>query len=289
MHLPWAASHAMVPTVRVHDDGRLEVLFSPRDDAGRSRVARAWVDLSRGEAIVEDEPVLDIGELGAFDEAGVNPSCLVRDGDRWLLYYIGWQVGVTVPFATTIGLAISVDGGRSFERLSDGPVIGRSRDNPYLATSPWVLVDDGRWRMWYASGVRWETTSTGPKPYYHVRHAESSDGVRWDVSGPVCIDFADAAEHAIARPCVIRDADCYRMWFSHRGERYRIGCAESTDGLTWNRAPASAGLDPGAEGWDGEMVEYPAVFDFGGRRHMLYNGNDYGRTGIGHALYEEPR
>ena len=34
------------------------------------------------------------------------------------------------------------------------------------------------------------------------------------------------------------------------------------------------------------MVEYPVVFDFRGARHMLYNGNGYGRTGIGHAEYE---
>jgi len=31
------------------------------------------------------------------------------------------------------------------------------------------------------------------------------------------------------------------------------------------------------------MIEYPCVVDAGGRRVMLYNGNDYGRTGIGLA------
>ena len=90
VHLAWASSHAMVPTVRVHGDERLELLFSPRDDEGRSRVARAWfADLGAAPEI-EPEPVLDPGPLGAFDDSGVNPSCLVSDGDRWLLYYIGW-------------------------------------------------------------------------------------------------------------------------------------------------------------------------------------------------------
>ena len=32
------------------------------------------------------------------------------------------------------------------------------------------------------------------------------------------------------------------------------------------------------------MVEYPCVFDWDGRRYMLYNGNGYGRTGVGLAL-----
>jgi hypothetical protein len=276
----------MVPTVRVHGDERVEVLFSPRDERGRARVARAWFAELPGEAKVEVEPVLDLGPLGAFDDSGVNPSCLVADGGDWLLYYIGWHVGVTVPFQTYVGMAVSEDGGTTFHRTQDGPVIGRSRQNPYLATSPWVVREDGGWRMWYASGRRWEATAAGPKPYYHIRHAVSEDGCTWDVSGPACIDFVDADEHAIARPCVLRDDAVYRMWFSHRGAHYRLGYAESEDGLRWRRRAEPASPVPSGEGWDAEMVEYPAVFDFQGRRHMLYNGDGYGRTGIGHAVLE---
>jgi hypothetical protein len=32
------------------------------------------------------------------------------------------------------------------------------------------------------------------------------------------------------------------------------------------------------------MQAYPFVFDEGGRRYMLYNGDGYGRTGIGLAV-----
>jgi hypothetical protein len=276
----------MVPTVRVHGDERVELLFSPRDEEGRSRVARAWfADLATAPEI-EPQPVLDLGPLGAFDDSGVNPSCLVRDGDRWLLYYIGWTRGVSVRFYTAIGCAVSVDGGRTFERLSEGPVVGRSIENPYFATSPWVLVEDGRWRMWYASGVRWEPSGGGrAEPTYNIRHAESSDGVHWDVSGPACIDFREEGEHAIARPCVLRNGDRYRMWFSHRGERYRIGYAESADGFSWERSEQGPTLAAAGDGWESDMVEYPMVFDFQGARHLLYNGNGYGETGIGHAEY----
>jgi hypothetical protein len=285
VHLPWAGSHAMVPTVRLHGNERLELLFSPRDEQGESRVARAWfADLGTAPQI-EPEPILSPGPLGAFDDSGVNPSCLVHDGDRWLLYYIGWTRGVSVRFHTAIGCAVSDDGGRTFERLDDGPVIGRSVHNPYFATSPWVLVEGGRWRMWYASGVRWEVSGGRPEPHYNIRHAESSDGVHWDCTGPVCIDFVDEAEHAIARPCVVKDQDRYRMWFSHRGDRYRIGYAESADGLSWERLRNGPTLGPAGDDWESEMVEYPVVFDFQGGRHLLYNGNGYGRTGIGHAEY----
>jgi hypothetical protein len=279
----------MVPTVRVHGDERLEVLFSPRDAEGRSHVARAWFADLATEPTIEPEPVLEPGPLGAFDDSGVNPACLVCDGERWLLYYIGWSRGVSVPFQTAIGCAASTDGGRTFERVSEGPVIGRGMETPYFATSPWVAIEGARWRMWYATGVRWEARGEGAKPYYRIRHAESADGFAWDCSGPICIDFADQREHALARPCVLRDDGLYRMWFSHRGERYRIGYAESVNGLQWTRPADGPTLAPAGEGWESDMIEYPAVFDFRGQRHMLYNGNDYGRTGIGHAAYEAPR
>ena len=77
------------------------------------------------------------------------------------------------------------------------------------------------------------------------------------------------------------------MWYSYRGARYRIGYAESADGLTWTRHD-DRGLLPSGAGWDGDMVEYPWLFDWAGRTYMLYNGNDYGGTGIGLAVWDAP-
>ena len=76
------------------------------------------------------------------------------------------------------------------------------------------------------------------------------------------------------------------MWYSYRGDQYRIGYAESPDGVNWRRLDAQAGIAPSPEGWDSKSVEYPHVFDHKGTRFMLYNGNDYGRTGIGVAIAE---
>ena len=277
----------MVPFVDAHGD-QLELFFSSRDEAGRSHTGRATLELSSAGAKVamRPDPVLGPGRLGGFDDSGAMGACLVHHQGRTHLYYIGWSLGVTVPFATYIGLAISENGGRTFERVSRGPVVGRTDADPYLATSPWVLIEDGRWRMWYASGERWEATETGPKHYYRIVYAESADGIRWEPTGRVCIDFADEREYAIARPCVLRDADGYHMWFSCRGSTYRIGYASSVDGLTWTRKDAWAGLRPAGDGWESNSVEYGFVFDYDGLRWILYNGNDYGATGIGLARWD---
>ncbi|HEX6390558.1 MAG TPA: hypothetical protein VFZ89_13955 [Solirubrobacteraceae bacterium] len=270
--MPWSVSHAALPTV---DDGSL--YFATRDAQGRSSIARAPLDLDTlAVGAIDPQPVLTPGALGAFDDAGVTPSCIVRRGDETWLYYTGWSLGVSVPFYLAIGLAISRGG--PFERVSPAPILGRRASDPYLTASPHVLFEDGRWRAWYVSGVRW----TAERHYYNLRHAESADGITWS-DGDVCLDFADDGEHAFSRPCVLHDDAGYEMWFAVRGDAYRLGYARSHDGLTWERDDAATALD--GDGWDAEMTAYPHVVDHGGRRLLLYNGNGYGATGIGSAVW----
>ena len=76
------------------------------------------------------------------------------------------------------------------------------------------------------------------------------------------------------------------MWFSYRGETYRIGYAESRDGRHWQRDDARAGIGVSESGWDAESISYAHVFDHAGRRYMLYNGNGYGKTGFGLAVLD---
>jgi hypothetical protein len=76
------------------------------------------------------------------------------------------------------------------------------------------------------------------------------------------------------------------MWFSHKGDAYRIGYAESDEGVKWNRRDDLAGIDVSPSGWDSAMIEYACVFTHQGIRYMFYNGNDYGREGAGLAVAE---
>jgi hypothetical protein len=281
----WAASHAMVPFVERADE-QVRIYFSGRDGEGRSVTGFAEGDPFRPQTLrFADQPVLEPGPLGTFDDSGAMGSCLVAQGERKHLYYIGWSRGVSVPFYTFIGCAVSEDGGLTFERVSAGPVLERSNDDPYLTTSPWVILDDGRWQMWYASGRGWHVEPGKPKHYYvHLRYAESEDGLSWHRTGRVAIDLTGAEEYAIGRPCVVKTGGGYRMWYSYRGDSYRIGYAESEDGVVWERMDSEAGIDVSPDGWDSEMIEYPCVFQHGSEWLMLYNGNGYGATGVGLAV-----
>ena len=112
-----------------------------------------------------------------------------------------------------------------------------------------------------------------------VRQGESA--VR---DGRIALGLHQPDEYAQCRPWVERTPAGYRMWYCHRGNAYRLGRADSPDGLTWERRPT--GLDVSPAGWDSEMIGYPALFTHRGRRFLLYNGNGYGRTGFGVAVEE---
>jgi hypothetical protein len=275
-----------VPIIHREQDGRLALFFSSRDAHGRSHVVGANLELERGKIDCQPRPLLSPGALGAFDDSGAMASSIVQLDGADYLYYIGWSLGVTVPFYTYVGCAVRETGRDAFTRISLAPILGRVTSEPYFTTAPWVMVENGTWRMWYATGTGWGSPDGQRQHRYHIRYAESNDGLAWRRDGVVCIDYANADEYALTRPCVIRKGDAYLMWYSRRGSTYRIGYAESGDGLSWIRKDDEVGIDVSSGGWDSEMIEYPFVFEHDRRRYLLYNGNGYGKTGIGWAVSE---
>jgi hypothetical protein len=295
----WDKSHAAVPTVDLISDQVWRIYYATRDESNRSRIGYIEVEAGRPEHILYEHPeaVLDLGRLGAFDDCGVMPSWIVNAGRLKYLYYIGWTVRTTVPYQNAIGLAISRDGGRTFERLSEGPLFGLTLREPHFTGTSCVLLENGLWKNWYLSCVRWEMVDGRPEPYYHLKYAESHDGIHWRRDGTVAIDFKSAEEAGIARASVLKEGELYRMWYSYRkasGYRtskqasYRIGYAESSDGRHWTRMDERAGISLSEEGWDAEMIAYPHVFAYQDKLYMFYNGDGFGRSGFGYAVTARP-
>ena len=286
--LDWMVTHASIPFAENIEGNLYRVYFAGRDNRNRSQIGYIEVNINEPQKIlyITEKPVLRFGSLGAFDDNGVMPSWIIRHDDTKYLYYTGWNQGVTVPFYLQVGLATSRDAGKTFERISKAPILDRSSHDPYLSASPCILIGNGVWRAWYTSCVRWEMENGKPKHYYHIRYAESKDGINWEREGVVCIDFKSREEYAIARPCVLKENDVYKMWYSYRGKSYRIGYAESKDGVHWRRKDEEVGIDVSQSGWDSEMICYAFVFIHRDRKYMLYNGNNYGKTGFGYAILE---
>ena len=284
----WLNTHAWVPTPDYLGDGLIRVYFAGRNQQNLSQIGAFTIHVDRPFDILDltSEPLVRLGPLGSFDDAALLPSCVVSDGDRKLLYYVAWMQGRRVPFHASLGLAVSADEGASFSKVSAAPVLDRNDVDPIFIASADVRKEDDLWRCWYTSNTEWCETPEGPLPRYHIRYAESSDGLTWNRDGRVAIDFASEGEYAISRPWVRRKVTGYQMWYAYRGPAYRIGYAESADGLDWTRMDHLAGIDVSADGFDSQMVEYAAVIDAGGRDVMFYNGNEFGYYGIGMAVAE---
>lgn len=279
-------SHASNPVAEHIGAHLFRVYFSCRDKENRSAVAWVDLDLHSSPMItrVADEPLIIPGERGLFDDSGTTVCCLLTHQSARYLYYLGWNLSITVPFRNSIGLAIAEEGSPVFRKFSRAPILDRSELDPFTLSYPWVLRDGQTWKMWYGSTLFW---GPGQADMTHsVKYAESRDGIHWERTGIVCLDFKDGSEYAVSRPCVIKEDGIYKMWYSYRGQSYRIGYAESADGIRWDRKDDLVGLDVSASGWDSEMIEYPFVFDDEGSRYMLYNGNGYGRSGFGLAVLD---
>ena len=67
---------------------------------------------------------------------------------------------------------------------------------------------------------------------------------------------------------------------------YRLGYAESADGLHWKRADADLGLDVTPGAFDGAAIMYMAPIDIDGTVYAFYNGDGFGRDGFAVARLE---
>ena len=280
----WMRTHAAGPIAEHIADDRFGIYFGCRDRENRTSIGHVDVDLARPDEVarVSDEPVVGPGQLGMFDDSGTSMGCLVQRGSERYLYYLGWNLGVTVPWRNSIGLAISSARGEPFKKVSRAPIVDRSDVDPFSISYPWVMHDGRKWRMWYGSNLCWGSEQS--RMAHVIKYAESADGIDWRREGTIAIDLNPPYEYAIAKPCVIQDKSGFRMWYSYRGAAaYRIGYAESSDGIAWTRMDDKVGIDVAATGWDSESIQYAHVFRHQDRWFMLYNGNSYGKTGFGLA------
>lgn len=296
-----SVGYAQSPQALVLAD-RVRVFFSTRerDATGKYLSHVAFADFDRGMKRilgVNRATVIGLGGLGCFDEHGIFPFHVFDDGGRVLAYTTGWNRKVSVSADAAIGLAISHDGGLSFQRHGTGPVMAATLHEPFLVGDAFVIRHGGTYRMWYIFGQRWvrQAEHTAPDRVYKIAYAASDDGIAWRRDGQPIIADRINADECQALPTVIHIDGmwhmffCYRRAFGFRDQAdaaYRIGHASSTDLLHWTRDDDAGGFDAPGKEWDAQMQCYPHVFECDGSIYMLYNGNEFGRHGFGLAVLD---
>jgi len=230
-------------------------------------------------------PLFELGSNG-FDHDGHAARCIVESSDKKLMYLIGWNKKISPPYHLSIGVA-EYQNKKWIKK--EAPVMDRNIDEPYFCTSPCVIYDFKKhiYKMWYCSCTGWIKND----PIYLIRYAESQDGFYWKRFSDPCINYSKEMG-AIGWPMVWQQKNKYKMIFSYRNSKdykknpnksYRLGYAESTCGKKWNIMNESLkGLEKSQNGWDSKMVCYTAMCG----KYLFYNGNGFGKTGIGLAEAE---
>ncbi|MBF0603821.1 MAG: hypothetical protein HQL07_09020 [Nitrospirae bacterium] len=291
--LPWAKSHAMIPTPVRLNEKIIRIFVTFCDDKGIGRPG--YVDVSANDPLkvldVSQQPLLELGKPGTFDENGLL-TCSVVDlgGGRMFMYYAGFELGTKIRYRLLTGLAMSADGGNTFARHAPTPVLERSATEMYFRGGPYCLYELSRFRLWYVAGSEWIALEGKSMPVYNIRYAESEDGIHWPDKGKVQIAITGPDEHGFGRPCVIpKVGGGYRMFYSVRRISlggYRLGYAESADGRTWKRMDDQLNLDVSPVGFDSQAIMYAAPIEINDKLYVFYNGNEFGRDGFAAAVLE---
>ncbi|WP_288341652.1 hypothetical protein [uncultured Roseivirga sp.] len=291
----WMQNYAQVPTVLERPDS-YRVYFACRpnpDERGLYVSHIAYADFDKYDLTkllsVSKKPVLPLGDKGTFDEFGIHPTGILKRGQEIYLYYTGWSRGGSVPYETWIGLAISRDGGETFSRYSEGPILGKSVNDPYLANGAIVYQQEERVHMIYASARKWIRINKKFEPVYTLKSAESTDGILWSVNADAVLPNLNEDE-CISRPAIYLVEDNSYLWYGYRrasdfhgGENsYRLGFAIKRGNMPYTRLD-HLGVPLSSKGWDSEMMSYPAVFKRDNELVMLYNGNAFGKEGFGYC------
>ena len=289
---PWWVSHAMAPAPVVLADGRVRVFLGGWSETGIARIG--WIDLAGDDPLevlgYSEEPVVDLGSPGCFDDNGVFPAHVSRaPGGEILLYTTGFQLSTReeVDHFNFSGLAVSRDEGATFAKFSRAPVLDRADEGLHVRAGLSSLWHDGAFHCVYSAGTGFTPVGGKLRPSYEVFYQRSDGYAEFARSGRRIVALERSREHGLGRPQIVRMQGRWVVFYTRRvlDMHYHMGCSVSDDLEHWQRADDwLASVRHGEPGsFDHEMVYFPAVVRSGGRWLLFYSGNGYGRDGLGVA------
>ena len=287
----WKDNSALTPTPYIRNNGELRVYCGFRDTKGVSRIGYVDLDPLNPTQVIRtsQSPVLDIGEVGNFDDNGVILGDILRLENKVLMYYVGFQIVQKVKFLAFTGVAVSEDDGESFKRIQNTPILDRKPNSIFFNAIHTAIADDNVIKCWLGAGSSWQTINGIDYPSYNVKYCESIDGINFLEKSIDCLTFKNESEYRIGRPRVWKSGSEYEMiftWGDKKGN-YQMGYAESSDGKKWNRIDEHLNFFPSKNGWDSKWVSYGVPVNIDEQTYMFYNGNNMGREGVGLAILKK--
>ena len=287
--LEWHKLNTQLPIPYLMDEDRLRLFVTLCDAENRGRLGFVDVNPDNPSEIIDysHEPLLDVGKRGCFDENGVVSTALLENDGKLYIYYCGFQKHVNYPYSSLAGVAVSTDGGQSFLRIRETPLLERKDGEMFIRTGVGIYKYGNVYRLYYASGNEWLSVNNKLVPQYSFRYIDSDS--------PICFDGESIKmfplendEFGMTTPQIFKTDSGYEMIYSVRtvSEGYRMGYATSKDGIEFSRNDKVMDIKRPNGEFDSEMICYGKCYKRGDRTYLFYSGNHYGMDGIGWAELE---
>jgi hypothetical protein len=203
-----------------------------------------------------------------------------NEAGKWFMYYTNRRAnveggnGVSWVHATRIGIAVSENGGASWQYLDTCDIQYRVTD-AYTFWAPEVIRHLGIYHMFltYVPGI----FADWSHPRWIV-HLTSEDGITWKFESKLSLD-----SEKVLDACVIQmPGGTWRMWYNNEADGKSMYYADSPDLFTWTDRGKMMGFGRGegakvffwkgkywmiADEWEGLAVYYSDDLENWSRQH----------------------
>ncbi len=223
---------------------------------------------------ISNNPVISYSSGNSWNGISVGSTSVVNIGNDYRMWFQGfngslWRIGYTDTNNITQWNNI-ITQANELVINNDGNI-----------HDPKVIFQNNLYRIWFASSD-WAINKI------QINYSESIDGVNWSkpINNVIPTTFDWENNRGISFPTTLFIKNKYRMWYGANGKynsstRWRIGYAESDDGIKWTKHPVP--VMEADQVWEGVDVGNPTVLYEDGIYHMWYHGD----RDIGHAISDD--
>ena len=270
------------------------IFFSDRDLDNHSKIKYFDFCLAKKEIISFENLVIDEKITNDFDRDGKIPSSILKIDEEYYLLYTGIKLGKKFPYHNSIGVLKSHNL-NTFHSLNNEPLIPSSSiKKNYFNSAGNLFLSKGIFYLFYSSCFKWEIISSKMEPSYNINLAKSNDlkSLRLCNNASPIVNFNDddggAVNFSIVKiPDFFLAFSCSRkktLYRDNANNAYKLLAFKSNDLYSWD--PLEIEYESSDSKWDNIMKCYPSAIIFNEKIYIFFNGNGFGKTGIGLAEVE---
>lgn len=279
--LPTSITYVANPVVVLMDQNVCRLFFNSRDRYNRSEVYSVDFDIRNFDLVKGSFKIqLNISDsTPSYCRDGISLGAHFELGSKSFIGFMGWKVPKGMHWVGEVGL-LELDDGWNISGISNSPWIPISENDPISLSYPAVSQVMGESYIWYGTTKSWDY-GNGEMLHVIEKSKIHRDGTV-SKTGEL-IEYQIGSAQAFSRPTYINFKGRSFMGYSVRGnkDKYRIGICEVFETQYSSRMGSVEYFTSGYEVWENQMVEYPYFLEHEDTLYMFYNGNSFGKSGVG--------